>query len=82
MVIDYFEAQKSIIDSVFNYASWGPYYENLYRMNSYWISPRIPAEIYGRIVSNIADSISAAVRISNDITFGNIHAFGNAFERA
>jgi hypothetical protein len=83
MVIDYIEAQKSIIDSVFNYASWGPYYENFYRMNSCWISPRIPAEIYARIVSNIKiDSISAAVRISNDINFGNIHAFGNAFERA
>jgi hypothetical protein len=82
MVIDYIEAQKSIIDSVFNYASWGPYYENFYRMNRYWISSRIPAEIYARIVSNIADSITAAIRISNDITFGNIHAFGNAFERA
>jgi hypothetical protein len=82
MVVDYIEAQKSIIDSVFNFGVWGPYYENLYRMYSYWFSPRIPAEIYARTVSTIADSISAAARISNDITFGNIDAFGNAFERA
>ena len=82
MVVNYIEAQKSIIDSVFNYAVWGPYYENLYRVYSYWFSPRIPAEIYARTERSIADSISAATRISNGITFGNIGAFGNAFERA
>lgn len=48
----------------------------------YWFSPRIPVEIYARTVSNIADSLSSGARISNDITFGNIDAFGNAFERA
>lgn len=76
MLVDYIEAQKSIIDSVFNYAVWGPYYENLNRVYSYWFSPRIPAEIYSRIVSNIADRISAAAKISNDITFGNIDLLG------
>jgi DNA repair exonuclease SbcCD ATPase subunit len=82
MVVDYIDAQKSIIDSVFNFAVWEPYYENLYKMYSYWFSPRIPVEIYVRTVSNIADSISAAAKMNNDIIFGNINAIGNAFERA
>ena len=80
MVEDYIEAQKSVIDSVFNSAA--PYYENANRIDDYWFSPKVPAEIYARSVSNIAENVSAATRISNDILFGNIEAFGNAFERA
>src|SRR5262245_4526674 len=78
-VENYLEAQKSIINSVFD--SVVPYYENVNRMYSYWLSPRVPAEIWARSVSNIAENISAA-RTYNDILFGNIDAFGNAFERA
>ena len=80
MVEDYIDAQKSVIDSVFNSAA--PYYENANRIHDYWFSPKVPAEIYVRAVSNIAENVSAAARISNDILFGNIEAFGNAFERA
>jgi hypothetical protein len=80
MVEDYIEAQKSVIDSVFNSAA--PYYENANKIHDYWFSPKVPAEIYVRAVSNIAENGSAAARISNDILFGNIEAFGNAFERA
>jgi hypothetical protein len=79
-VENYLEAQKSIINSVFD--SVAPYYENVNRMYSYWLSPRVPAEIWTRSVSNIAENISAAARTYNDILFGNIDAFGNAFERA
>ena len=50
-------------------------------MYNYWVSPRVPAEIWTRSVSNIAENISAAVRTGNDILFGNIDAFGNALER-
>jgi hypothetical protein len=50
-------------------------------MFNYWYSPRVPAEIWARAVSNIAENVSAATRISNDMLFGNIVAFGNAFER-
>jgi hypothetical protein len=82
MIVDYIEAQESMIDSVFNFPVWGPYYENFHRMYSYWVSPRIPAELYARTVSNIADNISSLARISNDIIFGNIDVFGNALERA
>lgn len=80
MVEDYVEAEKSIINAVFDSA--GPYYENVQRMYNYWLSPRIPTEIWARSVSNIAENISAATRISNDILFGNIDAMGRAFERA
>jgi hypothetical protein len=79
MVEEYIEAQKSIIDSVFNSAA--PYYENANRLHDYWFSPKVPVEIYTRSVNNIAENVSASVRIGNDILFGNIEAFGNAFER-
>jgi hypothetical protein len=80
MVEDYVETEKSIINAVFDSAV--PYYENVQRMYNYWLSPRIPTEIWARSVSNIAENISAATRISNDILFGNIDAMGRAFERA
>ena len=80
MVEDYVEAQKSVINSVFD--SSIPYYENAQRMYNYWFSPRVPTELWARSVSNIAENISAATRINNDILFGNIDAMGRAFERA
>ena len=79
MVEEYVEAQKSVIDSVFS--SSAAYYENANRMFNYWFSPRVPVEIWARAVSNVAENVSAATRINNDILFGNIDAFGNAFER-
>jgi hypothetical protein len=79
IVEDYVEAQKSVINSVFS--SSAAYFENANRMFNYWYSPRVPAELWARAVSNIAENISAATRINNDILFGNINAFGNAFER-
>ena len=80
MVEDFIEAQKTVMNSFFHSAT--PYYENVYRMYNYWFSARVPAETYIRSVSNIAENISSSVRIGNDILFGNIEAFGNAFERA
>ncbi len=80
MVEDYVEAQKSVMNAVFNSAN--PYYENANRMFSYWFSPRVSAEIYARLVSNIVENVSASARIGNDILFGNIEALGNDFERA
>ena len=80
MTDDYIEAQKSIINSVFD--SSIPYYENVQRMYNNWLSPRVPTELWARSVSNIAENISASTRISNDILFGNIEATGRAFERA
>ncbi|MGC1131318.1 MAG: hypothetical protein WA941_00740 [Nitrososphaeraceae archaeon] len=79
MVEDFLEAQKSVINSVFSSAN--VYYENVQRMYSYWLSPRVPTELWARSVSSIAENMSAATRINNDILFGNIDAFGNAFER-
>jgi hypothetical protein len=79
IVEEYVEAQRSVIDSVFS--SSAAYYENANRMFNYWYSPRVPVEIWARAVSNVAENVSAATRINNDILFGNIDAFGNAFER-
>jgi hypothetical protein len=80
IVEEYVEAQKSVIDSAVS--SSAAYYENANRMFNYWFSPRVPVEIWARAVSNIAENVSASVRIGNDILFGNIETFGNAFERA
>jgi hypothetical protein len=80
MVEDYVDAQKSVMNAVFNSAN--PYYENANRVFSYWFSPRVSTEIYARSVSNIAENVSASVRIGNDILFGNIEALGDDFERA
>ena len=80
MVEDYINTQKSVMDSVFS--SVAPYYENTYRMYSYWFSPRVPAELWTRFVSNIVENISTTARINNEILFGSIDAWRNAFERA
>ena len=56
--------------------------KSTYRVYSYWLSPRVPAELWTRSVSNIVENISAIARINNEILFGNIDAMGNAFERA
>jgi len=80
MVEDYIETQKSVMDSVFS--SVVLYYEKTYRMYSYWFSPRVPAELWARSVSNIVENISATARINNEILFGIIDAWKNAFERA
>ena len=79
IVEDYIEAQKAVINSF--YDSTAPYYENVQRMYNYWLSPRVPTELWARSVSNIAENVSAATRIYNDILFGNIDTFGNTFER-
>ena len=64
------------------FSSENVYYENVQRMYSYWLSPRVPTELWARSVSSIAENVSAATRINNDILFGNIDAMGRAFERA
>jgi hypothetical protein len=79
IVEDYIDTQEAVINSV--YGSTVPYYEIVQRLYSYWLSPRVPAELWARSVSNIAENVSAATRISNDILFRNIDVFGNAFER-
>jgi hypothetical protein len=80
MVEDYINTQKSIMDSVFSSAA--PYYENAYRIFSYWLSPRVPSELYARSVSNFVENTSAIARMNNEILFGNIEALGDDFERA
>ena len=80
MVEDYINTQKPIMDSIFSSAA--PYYENTYRIYSYWFSPRVPAELYTRSVSIFVENISAIAKINNEILFGSIDAWRSAFERA
>ena len=58
MVEEYVEAQKSVIDSVVS--SSAAYFENANRMFNYWYSPRVPAEIWARAVSNVAENVSGS----------------------
>lgn len=58
------------------------YYENANKMHNLWYSPIVPVEIWTRSISNIAENVSTSTRITNDIFFGNLDAFGNTFERA
>ena len=51
------------------------------KMQSNWLSLTLLSDLWARSVSNIAENISAATRINNDILFGNIDAMGRAFER-
>ena len=51
-------------------------------MYNYWWSLRVPAELWTRTVSNIVENISSTARINNEILFGSIDAWRNAFERA
>ena len=80
VVEDYINTQKSVMDSVFSSAA--PYYENNYRMYSYLFSPRVPAELWTRTVTNYVENISATAKINNEILFESIDAWRNAFERA
>ena len=70
MVEEYVETQKSVIDSVFS--SSAAYFENANRMFNYWNSPRVPTELWTRAVNNVAENVSAATRINNDILFGTL----------
>ena len=78
IVENFIEAQKSIINSVFESAV--PY-ESVQRMYNYWLSPRVLTELWARPVSNIAENTLAVTRKSNDILFSNIDGAGRAFER-
>jgi hypothetical protein len=86
MAVDYIEAQKTVMDSLFNSAVWLPYFQNSYRIYSHWFSPNVPVEIYARTVSNIADNLTAITRTTNSMIFDHVIqdliSFGNAFQRA
>lgn len=75
IVEDYVEAQKSVVNSV--YESTIPYYEKVNREYNYWSS-----EIWARSVSNIAENISAAAGISKDTLFGNVEVLKISLEQA
>ena len=80
IIEDYINTQKAVMDSVFSSAT--PYYENTYRIYNYWLSPRVPSELYARSVSNFVENTSAIARINNEILFGSIDVWRNTFERA
>ena len=74
------ESQKEIIQSY--QSTWAPYIENMH--NAFWnnwASPQRAAEIYARTVSNFADNVMAASRVTNNTLFMNIGAYKTFVQR-
>ena len=75
---NYLESQKEIINSF--QSVWSPYAENLFRTN--WMSPKSIAELYANLVSNFANNMIAAYRLTNNIIFANMEAFKTSMQNA
>src|ERR671921_673686 len=75
---NYLESEKEIINSF--QSACRPYMENKSITN--WISPRSIAEQYARTVSSFADNTIAAIRLTNNMIFGNIEAFKTSIQQA
>ena len=65
---NYLDSQKEIINSY--QSAWLPQIEAVNRAFwNYWMSPRSMTEIYGRMVSNFADTTIATTRVANNTIF-------------
>jgi phage-related protein len=74
----YLESQKEIINSF--QSAWSPYAETLFRTN--WMSPKSIAELYANLVSNFANNMIAATRLTHNIIFANMEAFKTSIQQA
>src|ERR671914_1786471 len=78
---NYIESQKEII-SIYQ-SVWTPFVENANsRFWNYWsISPKGIAETYGTVVSNFADNVIAATRLTNNAVSANMELFSTALQQ-
>jgi hypothetical protein len=73
---NYVESQKQIINSFQSVLT--PYVENVNEITTNWttlFSPRRVSEVYANVVSNFANNIITATRITNNMIFANMEAF-------
>ena len=75
---NFLEAQKEIINSF--QSAWRPYMETTSTTN--WMSPRSMAELYANLVSSFANNVITAIRLTNNMIFGNMEAFKTSINQA
>lgn len=78
---NYIESQKQIINI---YQSvWTPVVENANSRfwNYWWLSPKGIAETYGTVVSNFADNVISATRLTNNAISANMELFSTALQQ-
>ena len=79
---DYVESQKEIINL---YQSvWTPFLENANSRfwNYWWISPKVLAETHGTIVSNFAEIMISATRLTNNAISSNTGLFSIVLQQS
>ena len=80
---NYVESQKQIINSFQSVLT--PYGENVNDITANWatlFSPRKVSEVYANIVSNFANNVITATRVTNNMIFGNMEAFKTSLQQA
>ena len=74
--------QRQIINSFQSVLT--PYGENVNDITANWatlFSPRV-SEVYANIVSNFANNVITATRVTNNMIFGNMEAFKTSLQQA
>jgi hypothetical protein len=75
IIDNYLESQNKILNSLqLSTQSWDPYL--------YQPAQKNILQIYGRIVSSLADNTMAAMRLANNMIFANLEAFKNSMKLA
>ena len=80
---NYVESQKQIINSFQSVLT--PYGENVNDITANWatlFSPRRVSEVYANIVSNFANNVITATKVTNNMIFGNMEAFKTSLQQA
>jgi ElaB/YqjD/DUF883 family membrane-anchored ribosome-binding protein len=79
---NYVESQKQIINSFQSVVT--PYTENVNEITANWVtlfSPRRVSEVYANVVSNFANNVITAIRVTNNMIFGNMEAFKTSLQQ-
>ena len=74
----FLESQREIINSF--QSVWRPYMEST--STTSWMSPRNIAELYANMVSSFANNVITAIRLTNNMMFGNMEAFKTSINQA
>ena len=80
---NFVESQKQIINLFQSVLT--PYAENVNEITTNWatlFSPRKVSEVYANIVSNFANNVITATRVTNNMIFGNMDAFKTSLQQA
>jgi flagellar biosynthesis/type III secretory pathway protein FliH len=79
---NYVESQKQIINSFQSVLT--PYMQNANEIATNWttlLSPRKVSEVYANMVSNFANNVITATRVTNNMIFGNMEAFKTSLQQ-